>query len=135
MTMNTITLKRIAMSEAGTFGVLVDGGLPFAVTLERRWADNQADVSSIPPGAYRCKRVASPRFGETFEVTGVPGRSRILFHKGNTVADTHGCVLVGEQFEGPAILSSAKGFEEFMEKTRGADGFTLHIEDHTGGAQ
>jgi hypothetical protein len=36
-----ITLKRISFREDGTFGVLLAGGRPFAVTLERPWRDNR----------------------------------------------------------------------------------------------
>ena len=41
-------LKRIALTERGTFGVLLDNGVPFAVTLEREWMNNEPSVSCIP---------------------------------------------------------------------------------------
>lgn len=82
----TITLKRITAD--GTFGVLLDGAVPFALTLEREWLDNRLEVSCIPDGGYSCRRVNSPRFGGTFEVTGVPGWTYILFHSGNTEDDS-----------------------------------------------
>ena len=38
----------------------------------------------------------SPRFGAVRAyLDAVPGRSGILLHEGNTVADTRGCVLLG----------------------------------------
>ena len=122
----------IRLSEAGpTFGVLLDEKLPFAVTLERQWMMNERGVSCIPAREYICKRVKSPRFGDTFEVTNVPERSEILFHKGNLVDDTHGCIVLGEQFgqlDGKnAILSSGPAFTEFMERLKDEVSFYLEI--------
>lgn len=126
-----ITLIRLAENSSGTFGVLIHGDTPFAVTLERRWLNNQRNVSCIPWGVYTCRRVDSPRFGDTFEVTNVPGRSHILFHKGNLDDDSHGCILVGEEFDpvlgSYGILSSRKGFDELMDRMADRDEFSLSI--------
>ena len=131
--MKTITLKRVSTSGPdGVFGVLIADNIPFAVTLERPWRDNQRQVSCIPDGSYACRRVSSPKFGDTFEVTGVENRSHVLFHKGNTVDDSQGCILIGEQFEPingkPGIAMSGKGYGEFMEMLRGRDEFRLIIQ-------
>jgi hypothetical protein len=132
-----LTLLRISQSEQGTFGVLRDGAIPFAVTLEEPWRDNQPTISCIPLGRYTCKRVESPKFGGTFEVTNVPGRTHILFHKGNTTDDTHGCILVAEEFAGtnatPMIASSKRGYDELMAKLAGHDTCDLEIHDATQG--
>lgn len=128
-----ITLKRVAGGDDGTFGVLIEGGTPFALTCERPWLENRPFVSSIPPGRYRCARTVSPHFGETFEVVDVPGRTHILFHVGNTAGDTEGCILVGSSFGvlggRVAVLSSRQAFGDFMERLRGMDEFTLSIEE------
>lgn len=119
--MTKYSLIRVSYTKYGTFGVLLEEDIPFAVTLERPWEDNRRNVSCIPLGVYTCKRIISPKFGDTFEVLNVPGRSHILFHKGNLNEDTHGCILVGEYFDPlygkPAILASGKAFWEFMERT------------------
>lgn len=126
-------LTRVAETPHGTFGVLLDGGLPFCLTLERPWLDNQKEVSCIPTGSYVCRRLKpeSPKFGNTFEVCDVPGRSAILFHKGNIMEDTHGCIVVGEMFEPlreiPAVLSSGKAMQEFLERSATVDEFDLEI--------
>lgn len=124
-------LIRVGQSEAGTFGVLRIGQIPFALTLEQPWRDNQTNISCIPPTEYICRRIHSNKFGETFEVQGVERRSHILFHKGNTMADTQGCILVGEEFStnqaAPILAASAKGYGEFMAKLTGLDEFTLRI--------
>jgi hypothetical protein len=131
--MKTCTIKRIAETDDGTFGVMLDGEVPFALTLERQWLNNKVGESCIPAGDYECKRIRSPRFGNTFEVTNVPGRSHILFHKGNLDDDSHGCILIGEMFGklsgNPGILASRQGFEEFMNKLEDVDEFSLKIVD------
>lgn len=129
-----ILLSRIANTREGMFGVLSWYGRPFAVSLEDEWKYNQPNVSCIPAGTYKCNRVKSPKFGDTFEVMYVQGRSHILFHKGNTEDDTEGCILVGEQFgtlfDKTAILSSSAGFKEFKQLTADVDGFSLAIRDY-----
>ena len=131
--MKRFNLIRVASNELnGTCGVLLDGEVPFALTLEPPWKDNQPNVSCIPNRGYICKRVNSPKFGDTFEVMNVAGRSHILFHKGNYTKDTLGCILVGEQFESLshqtcAIASSSKGFKEFKSRVLGLDLFELAI--------
>jgi hypothetical protein len=126
-----LIIKRIATGDNGTFGVVMYNDIPFALTLERQWLNNQRGISCIPAGKYICKRVNSPKFGNTFEITNVPDRSSILFHKGNLDDDSHGCVLVGEQFEpingSPGIVASAHGYNEFMLITSNINQFELDI--------
>lgn len=79
----------------GTFGILRVQKQIFCATLEPPDIENARNVSSIPAQQYDCKRYASERYPDTFEVCDVPGRSGILFHAGNTVDDTAGCILLG----------------------------------------
>ena len=127
----TLTLVRVGESDKGTFGTLRHGHVPFALTMELPWTDNTPYKSCIPTGRYICRRVRSQHFGDTFEVTNVPNRSHILFHKGNTLEDTEGCILVGEQFGGtfaqPIITSSQQGFSEFMALLKEQAAFNLNI--------
>ena len=127
-------LLRISSTPDNTFGVLFCDDIPFCLTLERGWHNNQRSVSCIPEGFYLCERTQSPKFGDTFKVKNVPNRSLILFHKGNLKDDTHGCILVGEQYEPlggeNAILASGKAFTEFKEKTKSINAFLLQIESH-----
>lgn len=131
--MKIFKLKRIAENKDGTFGVLIDGDVPFSLTCEDRWRDNKKNISCIPYGSYICKRVKSSRFGNTFEITDVPNRTHILFHTGNTELNTHGCILIGERFEyyidRVAVLSSKVGFQEFLKRTRDIDKFELIISE------
>lgn len=126
-----LTIIRVGQSSRGTFGVLKYGEVPFALTLERPWKDNKPEVSCIPVGSYLCRRIRSPHFGDTFEVTCVPGRFNILFHKGNTIEDTKGCILVAEEFSGtfdrPMLVSSERGFGEFLALLADQPSFELEL--------
>jgi len=127
-----ITLKRIAHTPEGVFGVLMHEGHPFALTAERPWLNNARSISCIPPGTYTCSRNQSPKFGEGWLVRDVPNRSHILIHKGNIpTQDSHGCILVGEIFDllngKAAVLSSKQAFNQLMDKTDKIDVFTLDI--------
>lgn len=131
MTASAFDVIRVGQSARGTFGVLRHGQVPFALTMERPWVDNAVRFSCIPAGTYVCRRVQSPKFGETFEITGVPGRTHILFHKGNRLDETEGCILVGEEFGGtaaqPLLASSARGYGELMARLTAVDEFSLTI--------
>lgn len=141
-------LRRFADSPFGVFGFLDlirDDGLAVArfCTGEDDWLDNHPKLSCIPAGDYLCKRVKSPKFGWTFEITGVPGRSAILFHSLNTEEDTEGCVGLGEDFgaltvddedqPGPghrlkwAIIRSKLAVQRFLGLLAGLDSFPLKV--------
>ena len=138
-----IELKRLYRTPFyPTLGVLCLKGVPFAATLERPWRNNARRVSCIPDGDYKCLRCRvspdyngdSPKFGNTFQVFDVEGRKKILFHKGNIEDDTHGCILVGEQFDyingQQAVLASKHGFKELLNILADVDEFQLSITDH-----
>lgn len=135
--MKELTLIRVAYTEFGTFGVLKDENIPFCVTLEREWKDNKVGESCIPTGDYVCKRVKSPKFGDTFEITNVSNRTSILFHSGNIDDDSHGCVLVGEMFEPigseSGILNPVQAlghaFKEFLSRLSKVNEFFLTIKN------
>jgi len=126
-------LIRLEQGEEGTFGVLRIDGQVYCVTLEPPDKDNQANISCIPEGKYTCRRVQSPRYGNTFEVCDVPGRSHILLHPGNIVGDTKGCVLLGRHFGllrgDRAVLNSGNTFAEFMKRTEGGDEFPFIVQE------
>ena len=129
-----ITMRRVSYLPEGTFGVIMQDNIPFALTGELPWLGNQSQVSCIPCGKYICKRVNSPKFGDTFEITGIPGRSNVLFHKLNIPKkESKGCVGIGEEFGmigmNVAILASGKGYGEFMDRMKGVSGFELEIKD------
>lgn len=132
-------LVRVDEQNWGTSGVLVapHPAGAFAVTLELVWRMNEKRVSRIPAGRYVCKRVKSPKFGNTFEVTGVPGRGSILFHWGNATTDSLGCILLGHGFDPVkaasgttyGIVASKKEFAEFLKVTEDLMEFDLDVID------
>lgn len=102
----------------GTFGVLKINKEVFCVTLEPPDRLNRKNMSSIPAQQYRCYKIISPRFGETFQVMNVPDRKNILFHAGNRVGDTAGCIILAQHYGkllgDRAVLNSGKTFHAFM---------------------
>jgi len=113
-----INLIRVEYTDKCVRGVLLVNGKLQCATLENPWLDNVQDLSCIPEGSYDLTRTNSNRFGETFEISGVPGRTRILVHWGNTAKDTEGCVLLGAEIGtlggDPAVLRSRDAFRRFM---------------------
>ncbi len=89
-----LTLTRYAYTSTGTYGQLTTQGL-LLWTVERPWQDNQPWISCIPLGSYPLRWVDSPRFGGSWEVAEVPGRTHILLHAANKPGDLAGCVGVG----------------------------------------
>ena len=92
----------------GDGGLLGDGGLqPFCDTLEPprrnllnggKW-DRRLKVkgmTAIPEGRYLMRFTYSPKFGKRlFQLMDVPLFDGIRIHSGNSVKDTQGCILVG----------------------------------------
>ena len=131
--MKSLIIRRLVTGVKGTFGAMVFENIPFAVSLELPWLDNQPRVSCIPAGEYICKRVNSPKFGNTFEVTNVSGRTHILLHKANKLSDLLGCIGVAEEFgklgNESGVLNSKHGYNEFMALMDDTDEFRLIIVD------
>lgn len=130
----TARLTRItADPRHGTFGVFALLNTPICVTLEPYHRDNEIGISCINAGVYRCKRIISATYGETFSIEDVEGRTLLRFHWGNLDTNTKGCVLMGEEYgkigSNTAILSSKRAFREFMSLLDGCDEFTLTIVD------
>lgn len=92
----------------GDGGLKSDGGLqPFCDTLEPprrnllnggKW-DKRLKVkgmTAIPEGRYLMRFTYSPKFGKRlFQLMDVPLFDGIRIHSGNSVKDTQGCILVG----------------------------------------
>lgn len=124
-----VTLKRICENENGTFGVLIGGNKILCVTLERRWLNNQEGVSCIPSGTYNCIPHNSPEHPNTWEITGVEGRTDILIHTGNDAnTESLGCILVARQFTPDGIILSKMAMDDLRNQL--PPNFTLTIETH-----
>jgi hypothetical protein len=129
-----LELIRLEESEEyGTFGVLKIQKEVFCATLEPADRLNAQNISSIPAQQYVLKRHTSDRFGETFQVMDVPGRSGVLLHPGNVQGNTEGCIILGQYFgklkEDRAVLNSGATFKAFMEAMAGHEAAHLTIKE------
>lgn len=128
-----VSIVRIESAGEGTFGVVAVSGRAFCVSLEPQALNNRPFVSCIPAGRYQCRKTLSPRHGWTFKLDRVPGRSDILFHRGNTLADTEGCILLGRRFGSlggcRGILASGDVMDEFMIMMGDVSEFEVEIVD------
>ena len=135
--MKFVKLERFCYADGGTFGDLTTPeGRRFA-TVERPWLFNRKSISCVPVGEYKCKPRFYHRGGyKAIEVCNVPDRTHILFHIGNFVRNSNGCILINKSFG--AIngewcgLSSKTAFSSFMSELGGSN-FTLKISNREGG--
>ena len=115
----------------GTFGIWRINKSVFCVTLEPSDRENQPFKSSIPAQQYICYRYDSPKYGETFRVTNVPGRELVCLHAGNVVEHTEGCIIlaqhVGKLKGQRAVLNSGNTFRNFMSIMKDVSFFHLTI--------
>lgn len=128
-----VEIIRLEESETeGTFGILRINKSVFCATLEPPDLLNAVGKSSIPAQQYFCEKYRSNKFGETFIVKNVPGRVGVLFHSGNYVRDTAGCIILGETVSklrggDRGVTNSGATFGSFMSKMAGAETFHLTI--------
>ena len=103
-------------------GTLAIDGASECFTLELPLLfDGQENIHNkccIPEGRYEVMRLYSPHFGQMMpHIVNVPGRDNIMFHWGNTAADTDGCILVGQQRNSETMLGESRAaFDEFEPK-------------------
>ncbi len=115
----------------GTLGLLQIEGMDHRplFTLENPQRATSVD-SLIPAGVYKCKPYSGTKFKDVYEVCDVPGRSAILFHSGNTEADTLGCILVGLSGDAlakhPRIGNSREALDHLRELV-GKNEFQLEV--------
>lgn len=124
-----VNLYRHTQDKDCTRGVMLLNELPICVTLEEPWQDNAPMVSCIPAGTYKCVKYSSTAHPDVWELQNVPNRTKILIHNGNTLRDTMGCILVGNQTGliagAQAVLNSKKTLNKLRKIL--PDNFTLTI--------
>ena len=120
--MKTLTLTRIAKRADYTIGRLTDeNGVKICDTLEPTWRNYKGGElkvprkSAVPEGTYPVVVTKSKKFGKYLPLlVGVPGFEGIRIHSGNTVNDTEGCILVGQNLEKGKVLLSRLTLEKLM---------------------
>lgn len=107
-----IVLKRIAKRDTYTIGQLYIDGQYWCDTLEDRVRDlskerKVAGETAIPAGTYDVVVNISPKFKRLLpRLLSVPHFEGVLIHRGNTAADSAGCILVGENKAKGKVLNS-----------------------------
>lgn len=91
-------------------------------------------LPKLPLGIYKCVRGIHrlknmDKDFVTFEVTGVPDHTGILFHVGNNPqTESIGCLLLGlEKDRDKLVLHSRTAFKKFMEKQKDCNEFMLEV--------
>lgn len=128
-----IVLSRFTAVKDATIGTLTIGGEYTCFTLEDVIRDKKVfGKTAIPAGAYPVILCESPRFSNSYEkkglgrivplLSGVPGYTGVRIHVGNVAEHTHGCVLVGDKWDGssPKITESTAAFKRLMKVLNGA---------------
>ena len=117
--MTKLLLKRIARKAGYTIGKLYIDGAYFCDTLEdtdrldkgmtaaQLASKKIPGQTAIPEGTYKVIVNVSPKFKRLLpRLVNVPGYEGVLIHRGNTPADTAGCILVGENKQVGKVLNS-----------------------------
>jgi hypothetical protein len=120
-------------------GAVLPGSV--AVTVEHAYLGDGGYQPKLQNGTFECVRGKHRLHGmdhdfETFEITGVPGHTGMLFHWGNYNEDSDGCVCTGDAVsEGDhdgrkhceMVTNSRVAFARFMRLQEGVDRFTLRV--------
>jgi hypothetical protein len=118
-----LILFRKYLGETYTIGKLTNGDVYLCDTLEDKVRDLQDynhdgdfndqeegkvyGETAIPAGRYKILFVYSPKFKRWLPyLSDVPGFKGILIHAGNSIKDTLGCILVGENKIKGGVINS-----------------------------
>ena len=107
-----LLLKRIALRDKYTIGRLYIDGQYWCDTLEDRVRDLNVErkvsgETAIQNGTYDVVVNISPKFKRLLpRLLRVPHFEGVLIHRGNTAADSAGCILVGENKAKGMVLNS-----------------------------
>lgn len=105
-----LLLKRIALKDNYTIGKLYIDDKYFCDTLEDAVRDVKIKhKTAIPKGIYKVTLTPSPKYKRILpRLHNVPEFTGVLIHRGNTIDDTSGCILVGENKKKGMVLNSTK---------------------------
>ena len=113
-----LVLHRVWRTPKSTIGKLYVDSSFECYTLEDALKPDGVKIggeTAIPEGTYELIIDMSARFKRRMpHVLAVPGFAGIRIHAGNTEADTHGCILVGNIRGEGRILESRAAFEHLF---------------------
>lgn len=117
-----LKVERFKSKNKVTIGKLFLNDKFFCYTLEDEIRPLMSKVfgeTAINQGLYTLIMSFSNRFQEYMpEVLNVPNFKGIRIHAGNTIADTHGCLLVGEKTDGKTISNSKVIYNKLLAEIR-----------------
>lgn len=124
-----ITLKRSYDQECVDGVIYDDKGKQICFSLELPDKGNQPEISCIPEGVFKFRKIFSSHLGWVYRLDGVEGRSLIDIHSGNYTPDLRGCICVGTKqgtlaYKGkilPAVLNSKEALQKLFD-TAGTTG-------------
>lgn len=124
-----LKLQRIFKGKNYTIGSLFIDGEFFCNTLEDAVRDKKIKhETAIPAGTYEVKLTLSARFGKILPILlNVPNFDGIRIHAGNTISDTSGCILVGENKIKGRVINSQLTMQKLMEKLKGVTNIQIEI--------
>jgi hypothetical protein len=100
-----------------------DRGLTQSTPLEEIRRIKVAHETAIPTGMYKVVVSLSPAKRRMLpRLSGVPGFSGILIHRGNTKRDSSGCILVGENKVKGKVINSTQYEKRLVEILTDAQG-------------
>lgn len=127
-----LLVKREFFAETYTIGKLYVDGVYFCDTLENPVRPEGIKIpneTAIPYGTYEVIVNFSPKFKRILpRLLNVPMFDGILIHRGNSVKDTSGCILVGENKVKGMVLNSTPYEEKLVELLKDKKDVEITIE-------
>ena len=117
-----LEVKRLYKKDTYTIGVLMVDGEKFSDTLEDKVRDLKSEKkvygeTAIPAGKYKVVMSMSSKFKRVMPyLENVPQFTGIMIHLGNTIKDTLGCILVGENKKKGQLVNSRKYSDELNKR-------------------
>lgn len=110
----------------------VDRGITSTMSMDEIKELKKKTITAIPTGKYAVTlHIQSPKFkhykqyefcdGYLPRLVGVPGFDGILIHIGNYLADTDGCLLVGQNTKKGMVTNSTNTFKELYARLKAAN--------------
>lgn len=127
-----LLVKREFFTEKYTIGKLYVDGVYFCDTLENTVRPEGIKIpneTAIPYGKYKVIVNFSPKFKRLLpRLLEVPMFDGILIHRGNSVVDTSGCILIGENKVKGMVLNSTIYEEKLVKLLKDKDNIEITIE-------